>query len=193
MLYYVLETLSRGGAVMYFLFAVSVAAWYLILKKYSTVSKEHLAAADILLVIHGQAEGRETPHKERKSIISSIAHALKHPEKGWTSAETVEERRLFYHGLLDSSMGTISLLAAVSPLLGLLGTVNGMMKTFTLIQLHGSANPALMAEGISEALLTTQAGLVVAFPVIIAGNHLRQKIKDIKDCFEIIASSATQG
>ena len=59
-----------------------------------------------------------------------------------------------------------------------------MMKTFGVIKLFGSANPALMADGISEALLTTQAGLVVAFPIVLASVFPKNRIKDLQDNFE---------
>jgi len=62
----------------------------------------------------------------------------------------------------------IAALAAVAPLLGLLGTVMGMVHTFETIEHFGFGNPVLLADGISEALLTTQAGLLVAFPLLLA-------------------------
>jgi len=62
----------------------------------------------------------------------------------------------------------IAALATIAPLLGLLGTVMGMVHTFETIQRFGFGNPALLADGISEALLTTQAGLLVAFPLLLA-------------------------
>jgi len=69
----------------------------------------------------------------------------------------------------------IAALAAVAPLLGLLGTVMGMVHTFETIQRFGFGNPALLADGISEALLTTQAGLLVAFPLLFAITYIRRK------------------
>lgn len=69
----------------------------------------------------------------------------------------------------------IAALAAVAPLLGLLGTVMGMVRTFSTIERFGFGNPALLADGISEALLTTQAGLLVAFPLLLANTYLKRK------------------
>jgi len=68
----------------------------------------------------------------------------------------------------------IAALAAVAPLLGLLGTVMGMVHTFETIQRFGFGNPALLADGISEALLTTQAGLLVAFPLLLANTYIKR-------------------
>jgi biopolymer transport protein ExbB/TolQ len=69
----------------------------------------------------------------------------------------------------------IATLAAVAPLLGLLGTVMGMVHTFETIQHFGFGNPILLADGISEALLTTQAGLLVAFPLLLANTYIKRK------------------
>ena len=70
---------------------------------------------------------------------------------------------------------TILLLAAVAPLLGLLGTVSGMIETFRVIGMYGLGNSQAMAAGIKEALLTTQAGLLVAIPGLLAGQIMRKK------------------
>jgi len=71
----------------------------------------------------------------------------------------------------------IASLAAVAPLLGLLGTVMGMVHTFETIERFGFGNPVLLADGISEALLTTQAGLLVAFPLLLANTYIKRRIK----------------
>jgi biopolymer transport protein ExbB len=72
-----------------------------------------------------------------------------------------------------NSLGTI---AAISPLLGLLSTVVGLMKVFAALTTHGVGNPAALAGGISEALITTVAGLGVAIPAIVGYRYLRGKV-----------------
>ena len=74
---------------------------------------------------------------------------------------------------------TIMVLAAVAPLLGLLGTVNGMVETFRVIGIHGMGNAQAMASGIKEALITTQAGLLVAIPGVLAGQAMRKEVGNI--------------
>ena len=81
---------------------------------------------------------------------------------------------------LSKSLRTISTCAAIAPMLGLLGTVSGMVHTFETIQLFGFGNPVLMADGISEALLTTQAGLLVAFPLMLAYNFLAGRVERVE-------------
>ncbi|MEC7987450.1 MAG: MotA/TolQ/ExbB proton channel family protein [Myxococcota bacterium] len=68
--------------------------------------------------------------------------------------------------------GAILVIAAVAPLLGLLGTVSGMISTFGIITEHGTGDPKLLSGGISEALITTQLGLMVAIPMVLLGNVL---------------------
>jgi biopolymer transport protein ExbB len=73
---------------------------------------------------------------------------------------------------LEAGHSLIKLLAAVAPLLGLLGTVIGMIATFQSISLFGSGDPKLMASGISQALVTTVLGLLAAIPLLFAHNFL---------------------
>ena len=73
---------------------------------------------------------------------------------------------------LESGLDTMAAWISVAPLLGLLGTVIGMVKTFSIITVFGVGNPNLLSEGISVALLTTQSGLIVAFPCLLFHNFL---------------------
>ena len=85
---------------------------------------------------------------------------------------------------LDRFGNFILVLAAVAPLLGLLGTVTGMIATFDIITTHGTGDPKLLSGGISEALVTTMLGLVVAIPLLLLGNLLGGWAQNIKDSME---------
>jgi len=78
---------------------------------------------------------------------------------------------------LDKGLGVLKLLAAVAPLLGLLGTVVGMINTFQTITLVGSADPKLMAGGISQALMTTVLGLLVAVPLLFSHSFVSSRAR----------------
>jgi len=78
---------------------------------------------------------------------------------------------------LEKWLGTVALIASVSPLLGLLGTVSGMIKTFQLMALFGSGDADTVSSGISEALITTELGLVVAIPALLLHATLQKQIK----------------
>ena len=77
---------------------------------------------------------------------------------------------------LERYVETLGTVAAVTPLLGLLGTVIGMVKVFTAITTHGVGNPTVLAGGIAEALITTAAGLTVAIPALIAYRYYRTRV-----------------
>lgn len=97
----------------------------------------------------------------------------------WSRMKYTEEfvqEAVYYHvNKLEEGLSTMGAWISVAPLLGLLGTVIGMIATFKMITLFGVGDPSLMSEGISLALLTTQAGLMVAFPGLLMLNYLRNK------------------
>ncbi|HFE37099.1 MAG TPA: flagellar motor protein MotA [Gammaproteobacteria bacterium] len=103
-------------------------------------------------------------HKERDHIEDIISESILHESS-----------------MIDRFGSAILIIAAISPLLGLLGTVTGMISTFDIITEHGTGDPKLLSSGISEALLTTKFGLVVAIPLLVMGNLLSswgQRIKN---------------
>ena len=93
---------------------------------------------------------------------------------GNTDSLEVRLQEIVLHEMprLDKGLGLLKLLAAIAPLLGLLGTVVGMINTFQTITLVGNADPKLMAGGISQALMTTVLGLIVAVPLLFAHSYL---------------------
>ncbi len=85
---------------------------------------------------------------------------------------------------LERFLPALKVLAAIAPLLGLLGTVTGMINTFQVITVHGTGDPRLMAGGISEALITTQLGLAVAIPILVIAALLGRKVNRIASDME---------
>ncbi|HHE06027.1 MAG TPA: MotA/TolQ/ExbB proton channel family protein, partial [Epsilonproteobacteria bacterium] len=85
---------------------------------------------------------------------------------------------------IDRFGSFVLVIAAVAPLLGLLGTVTGMIATFDIITEFGTGDPKLLSGGISEALVTTMLGLVVAIPLLLLGNLLSGWAQSIKDSME---------
>jgi biopolymer transport protein ExbB len=78
---------------------------------------------------------------------------------------------------MERFLSTLGMLAAIAPLLGLLGTVTGMIDTFHVITLHGTGDPRLMSGGISEALITTMLGLSVAIPLMLAHTLFNRAVE----------------
>ncbi len=85
---------------------------------------------------------------------------------------------------LEKMLGVIAITAAVAPLLGLLGTVSGMIKTFNMMTLFGSGDPSIVSGGISEALITTELGLIVAIPALLLNAMLLKVIRNYQSKLE---------
>ena len=114
------------------------------------------------------------------SVLPSLSsHA--HPEDLEAQLEDVLSRAV---PVLEQNLSTIKLLAAVAPLLGLLGTVVGMIETFQSITLFGTGDPKLMAGGISQALVTTMLGLIAAVPLLFIHNILESRSRNITQVYE---------
>ena len=93
--------------------------------------------------------------------------------------ESIEEvgRHVAYD--LERYLNTLGTIASISPLLGLLGTVVGMIKVFAVITAQGVGDPGVLAEGISEALITTAVGLTVAIPSLMFYRYFRGRVDEL--------------
>lgn len=78
--------------------------------------------------------------------------------------------------LLEKNLGVLGTMAAVAPLIGLLGTIWGIMRAFHSMSLTGSTSPSVVASGVAEALLTTAAGIIIAVPAILLYNHYTRRM-----------------
>jgi len=115
-----------------------------------------------------------------KSDMSSTAKiflaGLKNTQNGiWLVKEAIEQSGNREGTILEKNVGVLSTIANLTPLLGLLGTVSGMIKTFNAISVQGIGDPAPLAEGIAEALITTAAGLCIAIPTLVCYRFLKDK------------------
>lgn len=105
--------------------------------------------------------------------------------------DVISEAMLHEAGALNRFGSAILVIASVSPLLGLLGTVTGMISTFDIITEFGTGDPKLLSSGISVALVTTELGLIVAIPAVLAGTLLSSWSDSIKYDLEEVALKAT--
>ena len=80
---------------------------------------------------------------------------------------------------LERHLTTLAVLAAAAPLLGLLGTVSGLIAMFQVITEHGVNDPKLLAGGIGEALIATETGLLIAIPTLLGHNYLANRVDDL--------------
>ena len=112
----------------------------------------------------------ENPKGALSRIIASTVRCLAHEPA--RVDDVMAESFLNEQPSLERFRSAITVLAAVAPLLGLLGTVTGMISTFDVITEYGTGDPKLLSGGISEALVTTELGLIVAIPTLLIGNLL---------------------
>ena len=175
-----LASLRQGGVIMWPLIAVAGFGVLLVLERAVSLyltnghnarrTRQVLAAArdgqyDMALSRLGQARG--TVARTLKACLERRAggqHAME---------DAIQEQLLHETPRLHCGLGGIAILAAIAPLLGLLGTVTGIIETFGVIRAFGQTDPGLMAGGISEALVTTASGLVIAIPLLLAHAVLR--------------------
>ena len=113
------------------------------------------------------------------------------------SSPRLRDDRLFFalsdtKHRLDQGIGAIAITASVSPLLGLLGTVSGMIETFKMMTLFGSGDPEVVSGGIAQALITTELGLVVAIPALILHAVLSRRAKNYYGALENLALLISQ-
>ncbi|SHK59579.1 MotA/TolQ/ExbB proton channel family protein [Fibrobacter sp. UWB12] len=181
-----MSILLRGGWVLLPLFLIGWLGWFLMFERYGyyLMLKGRSASAFFKDL---DAVGEEAAFARLKKRRFGYFLALVENVREYRKDGPVAVRNAMLatrHNLdvsLSKSLKTIATCASIAPLLGLLGTVSGMVHTFETIQKFGFGNPVLLADGISEALLTTQAGLLVAFPLMLVYNYLESRVDSIGD------------
>jgi len=174
--------LRSGGCVMIPLVGISLWMWLIIFKKlleFRVYGKEEIPAEKYFcLLSQGTTIAKGWQGKIIEAFLRKRVFELEADRKLLQSL--VMRQRL----IMENNIKTILVLASVAPLLGLLGTVTGMITTFDVISIFGTGNPKALASGISEALITTQAGLVVAIPGLFMGNSLNRQVERFQDRME---------
>jgi biopolymer transport protein ExbB len=134
------------------------------------VEVEHLLRSEKISDAINLCKGTNSPIS--RILLNGIKNFGKKREEIKEIIEEVGKREVAY---LDKYVETLSTIASISTLLGLLGTIAGMIKTFGVISLQEVVNPSMLAGGISEALYTTSAGLSVAIPTLIFYRYISGK------------------
>lgn len=178
----VLQHIDRGGPVAYIIIGVGLFALGIVVQKLFELRRLEVDAPArmhrVIATFFDQSaeEQRETIAKLKGASRELFATGIRHLKK---PKEALEEHlfaftlrtRLHY----ERRLPLLSVIATASPLMGLLGTVIGMIKTFALITVFGTGNAAKLSSGISEVLVTTELGLVVAIPTLIAHGFLSHR------------------
>ncbi len=173
---------QNGGVFMYPIILCSIAALAILIERLWVLRRKRVIPGEFIrniedLLKKGKISDAIFLCQGHASSIAKIYLAgLKNTGKGmWLVKEAIEERGSREAVILEKHVGFLATIASLSPLLGLLGTVSGMIKTFNVISVQGVGNPAPLAGGIAEALITTATGLCVAIPTLVFYRVLKDK------------------
>ncbi len=187
----IVATIEKGGTIGWIIVGLGGLALLLVLARIAILAGASSRATRLVadlgpLVEKGRLEEAEQACRKRRDAVSRVVTAaLQNIDRERAQLEdVVSEAMLRETGHLDRFGGFILVIAAVSPLLGLLGTVTGMIATFEVITVFGTGDPKLLSGGISTALVTTELGLIVAIPTLLVGNLLTGWSGRIKDDME---------
>lgn len=178
------EYMDKGGPVMWPLLAFSILGLAFAIERFFALRKakinvnEFLAKIRKALMVNRSIRDAVKICEQYQGPVASIMKAglLKYGQSKDDVEKTIENAALYEMGRLERGLAVLATTANVAPLLGFLGTVTGMIKSFDQLAKVGLSNPAAVAAGISEALITTAAGLIIAIPVQLAYNYFMTRI-----------------
>ncbi|MFO8032989.1 MAG: MotA/TolQ/ExbB proton channel family protein [Desulfohalobiaceae bacterium] len=173
---------QSGGVVMLPLALVSLLMWVLIVNRVLYFRRLHRKNMDSRTAWGHIREDKLPDPKQYRGVVSLLVAEFMHRKSGDPALDRfiLDETVLRINRSLEDYLGMIGALAAVAPLLGLLGTVIGMIITFDVISIFGTGNARALSGGISEALITTQTGLLVAIPGMYMKGFLQKRAQNLK-------------
>jgi biopolymer transport protein ExbB len=175
-----------GGIVMFPLLICSIIALVLIIEKIITLKKTKIIRPDIIDIL-SHITNMEDVHlalsfcQKKKGPFANLVFTSLNS----LNLETQEIKELITDEgrqeirSLERGLPALETIAAITPILGLLGTVIGMIRVFKVIAIQGVGDPAILSGGISEALVSTAAGLAVALPTLVFYNYLSNKAENL--------------
>lgn len=190
-----IETIQKGGVVMIPMIMLSIFVFSLIVER--AIFLRYMRRRSGPFVVDFFAHWDKGEFDQAKSVAENhdgpIARMLR---SGLTMIKSSKEnvREALHQAALsempglDRFMSTIGVIGTMMPILGLLGTVTGMISTFEVITVKGTGDPKALAGGISVALITTQTGLIFALPILLLHNFLQNRVDHYVNMMETAAS-----
>lgn len=180
------DQIPKGGPIVWPILAILAIGGLIAMERLWFLLRRKIKFETVVSQIEASAAARnwqacqETCARYAKNPVIRVIRA------GLTSRElpredmenTVQEAILKEIPPMERFLSTMGMLAAIAPLLGLLGTVTGMIDTFHVITMHGTGDPRMMSGGISEALVTTMLGLSVAIPIMLVHTLLSREVEN---------------
>lgn len=180
------EMVQAGGWLMLPILLCSVIALAIVGERFWSLQQKRINPATLVSQIWEWYKADELTDENIEALANSsplgrvLAAGLvnrHHPRE--IMKESIEDTGRQVVVELERYLNTLGTIASITPLLGLLGTVIGMIKVFAAITTHGVGNPSVLAGGISVALITTAAGLSVAIPSLIFYRYFRGKVDEL--------------
>ena len=194
------NTYEAGGVVMLPILLAGVIGFYFLFASWLRIGGDffrrdiHHVVKRMQMDLSGENEQCEDVAlkrlRKRSGFLSrELSYAMEIAQKNYDEfRDYMQVRMMKSMRYMEQGNHIIMVMAAAAPLLGLLGTVTGMVSTFEVITLYGNQNPVLMADGISEALISTQSGLLIAFPLTLLKQRLDERIESLKQEMELGAT-----
>jgi biopolymer transport protein ExbB len=178
------EIVKAGGIMMGPIILASIVAAAIFLERLWTLQNKRVLPGELTQKVWrwvetGQIQDKHIVALQQNSPLGKILAAglVNRYRERTVIRESIEDAGRHVVHELERFIGTLGTIASLSPLMGLLGTVFGMIRTFNAITTSGIGNPASLAGGIAEALITTAAGLTVAIPALLAYKFLRGRVQ----------------
>jgi biopolymer transport protein ExbB len=179
----VFELVIAGGWLMLPIIACSVIAFAIIAERLWTLRVKRVIPRELVAQVWDQAKHKKLDVERLQALRAGsplgrilAAGLMNRNASREIMKEAIEDTGRHVVHELERYLNTLGTIASISPLLGLLGTVIGMIEVFSAITTQGVGNPAALAGGISQALITTAAGMSVAIPALMAYRYFRGKV-----------------
>lgn len=181
-----LEIIQSGGWMMIPIIICSVLAAAIAGERFWTLRTSQIAPPDLLSQVWGWMKNNQLDSAKIKSLRDGsplgriLAAGLMNSKHGrQIMKESIEDVASHEIHDMERYLNALGTIAAVAPLMGLLGTVIGMIKVFSEIMLAGTGQAGVLAGGISEALVTTAGGLAIAIPALICHRYLQRRVDEV--------------
>ena len=182
----VYETLAQGGWLMAPIGVCSLLALTVIIERAIALRRNHVIDARVADAVseydghHPPAEVQQIARQGKGAFARIVEETIKARHLGHAQLiETMHATGRTQVGYLQRGLTALEIIAGISPLMGLLGTVLGMVTVFNAITVEGIGNPQVLSAGISQALITTVAGLSVAIPALAAWSWFSRRVEEL--------------
>jgi len=180
------ELIKAGGWLMFPIVLCSIATFVICVERGWSLRRTRIVPRHLVAQVWNWIKNNQLDKKKLKLLKTSsplgailAAGLVNHVHGRDTMKESIQEAGRHTVLSLEKYLNTLGTIAQITPLLGLLGTVIGMIKVFTVITQMGTGDAGALSHGISEALVTTAAGLTIGIPALIFHRHFERRVEEL--------------